>query len=106
MTPLLLGSYLSTPLPLVFTSPSDHHTPSIVDHARKRIIIKKIKFFDDDPFIVLTETKFSFRCIPVWIRTGRRRGNLSIMMTPDVTVAVVTPLNNPGGPEGDTVTAE
>jgi hypothetical protein len=25
-------------------------------------------------------------------------------MTPDV--AVVTPLNNPGGPEGDTVTAE
>jgi len=24
---------------------------------------------DDDPFIVLTETKFSFRCIPVWIGT-------------------------------------
>jgi hypothetical protein len=23
----------------------------------------------DDPFIVLTETKFSFRCIPVWIGT-------------------------------------
>ena len=24
-------------------------------------------FFSDDPlFIVLTETKFSFRCIPVW----------------------------------------
>ena len=24
--------------------------------------------FDDTPFIVLTETKFSFRCIPVWDR--------------------------------------
>ena len=24
---------------------------------------------DDHPFIVLTETKFSFRCIPVWIST-------------------------------------
>ena len=24
---------------------------------------------DDDPFIVLTETKFSFRCTPVWIGT-------------------------------------
>ena len=24
---------------------------------------------DDDPFIVLTETKLSFRCIPVWIGT-------------------------------------
>jgi hypothetical protein len=23
---------------------------------------------DDTPFIVLTETKFSFRCIPVWDR--------------------------------------
>ena len=25
--------------------------------------------FDDHPFIVLTETKFSSRCIPVWIGT-------------------------------------
>jgi hypothetical protein len=25
--------------------------------------------FDDRPFIVLTETKFSLRCIPVWIGT-------------------------------------
>jgi hypothetical protein len=24
---------------------------------------------DDHPFIVLTETKFSLRCIPVWIGT-------------------------------------
>ena len=24
---------------------------------------------DDRPFIVLTETKFSLRCIPVWIGT-------------------------------------
>ncbi len=25
--------------------------------------------YDDCPFIVLTETKFSLRCIPVWIGT-------------------------------------
>jgi hypothetical protein len=25
--------------------------------------------YDDRPFIVLTETKFSSRCIPVWIGT-------------------------------------
>ena len=35
-------------------------------------------------------------------RTGRSRGNLA--RTPDV--AVVTPLNNFLGPEGDTVTAD
>jgi hypothetical protein len=35
-------------------------------------------------------------------RTGRSRGNLA--RTPDV--AVVTPLNNFLGPEGDTVTAQ
>ena len=35
-------------------------------------------------------------------RTGRSQGNLA--RTPDV--AVVTPLNNFLGPEGDTVTAE
>jgi hypothetical protein len=30
--------------------------------------------FDDDPsFIVLTETKFSFRCIPVWDRYSPHR---------------------------------
>jgi hypothetical protein len=33
-------------------------------------------------------------------RTGRSQGNLA--RTPDM--GVVTPLNNPGGPEGDTVT--
>ena len=31
----------------------------VVDYARS----------DDRPFIVLTETKFSLRCIPVWIGT-------------------------------------
>ena len=28
---------------------------------------------DDHPFIVLTETKFSFRCIPVWDRYSTHR---------------------------------
>jgi hypothetical protein len=33
-----------------------------------------IKAFDDDrSFIVLTETKFSFRCIPVWDRYSPHR---------------------------------
>ncbi len=29
----------------------------------------RVALDDDHPFIVLTETKFSFRCIPVWIGT-------------------------------------
>jgi len=28
---------------------------------------------DDHPFIVLTETKFSLRCIPVWARYSPHR---------------------------------
>jgi len=28
---------------------------------------------DDYPFIVLTETKFSLRCIPVWVRYSPHR---------------------------------
>ena len=31
--------------------------------------VAELEADDDDPFIVLTETKFSFRCIPVWIGT-------------------------------------
>jgi hypothetical protein len=42
---------------------------------------------DDDPFIVLTETKFSFRCIPVWIGTlltglGPKKKTHVIMFSP------------------------
>ena len=33
-------------------------------------VMTRIRYIDDDrPFIVLTETKFSSRCIPVWIGT-------------------------------------
>ena len=42
---------------------------------------------DDDPFIVLTEIKFSFRCIPVWIGTllaglGSKKRTHVIMFSP------------------------
>ena len=42
---------------------------------------------DDPPFIVLTETKFSFRCIPVWIGTlltglGYKKKTRVIMLSP------------------------
>ncbi len=42
---------------------------------------------DDDPFIVLTETKFSFHCIPVWIGTllaglGSKKRTHVIMFSP------------------------
>jgi hypothetical protein len=40
---------------------------SIVECKHQRILLGGDD--DDDPFIVLTETKFSFRCIPVWIGT-------------------------------------
>ena len=43
--------------------------------------------YDDHPFIVLTETKFSFRCIPVWIGTllaglGSKKRTHVIMFSP------------------------
>jgi hypothetical protein len=42
---------------------------------------------DDRPFIVLTETKFSSRCIPVWIGTlltglGSKKRTHVIMFSP------------------------
>ena len=42
---------------------------------------------DDTPFIVLTETKFSFRCIPVWDRYSPHRTRVEkkthvIMLSP------------------------
>ena len=47
------------------------HTQKVLFHTLENCFIpsKKWKLFDDRPFIVLTETKFSFRCIPVWIGT-------------------------------------
>jgi hypothetical protein len=46
-----------------------------------------VREHDDDPFIVLTETKFSFRCIPVWISTllaglGSKKKTHVIMFSP------------------------
>ena len=34
-----------------------------------RLVYTPVDDNDDRPFIVLTETKFSSRCIPVWIGT-------------------------------------
>jgi hypothetical protein len=34
---------------------------------------ERLEMFDDPSFIVLTETKFSFRCIPVWDRYSPHR---------------------------------
>ena len=41
----------------------------IVDSWTPIYIVYDHLFVDDDPFIVLTETKFSFHCIPVGIGT-------------------------------------
>ncbi len=47
-----------------------------------------VRFFSDDPpFIVLTETKFSFRCIPVWDQYSPNRTRVEkkthvIMLSP------------------------
>ena len=46
-----------------------------------------LDYDDDRPFIVLTETKFSFRCIPVWIGTllpglGSEKETHVIMFSP------------------------
>jgi hypothetical protein len=40
----------------------------------RRVLPQSQRIVDDDPsFIVLTETKFSFRCIPVWDRYSPHR---------------------------------
>jgi hypothetical protein len=42
------------------------HAPSV---CFQPLYLPVVALSDDDPFIVLTETKFSFRCIPVGIGT-------------------------------------
>ncbi len=43
------------------------------EEARRSQRMRKDKVYDDPSFIVLTETKFSFRCIPVWDRYSPHR---------------------------------
>jgi hypothetical protein len=57
--------------------------PPVVPHPESRVKGSQVqalrhwspqlKSYDDHPFIVLTETKFSFRCIPVWDRYSPHR---------------------------------
>ena len=42
------------------------HGVSTVDHVSDRGCVSEM--YDDRPFIVLPETKFSIHCIPVWDR--------------------------------------
>ena len=46
-------------------------TPLFEDPYSRLVIVAVFSLCSDDdrPFIVLTETKFSLRCIPVWIGT-------------------------------------
>jgi hypothetical protein len=57
---------------LVELVPAEHHR----ENAQRAHVLEAAEVVDvaaeqhdDHPFIVLTETKFSFRCIPVWIGT-------------------------------------
>ena len=52
------------------TQQDRQRTGNIAEYFRRREHTPRPVAPDDDhPFIVLTETKFSFRCIPVWIGT-------------------------------------
>ena len=49
---------------------------------------------DDDPsFIVLTETKFSFRCIPVWDRYSPHRTRVEKKNTCDNALTMTSPVH-------------
>ena len=55
------------------------------------LVLQVAALFDDDPFIVLTETKLSFRCIPVGIGTlltglGSRKNTCDNVLTMTSTV--------------------
>jgi len=71
--------------------------PPVVPHPESRVKGSQVqalrhwspqlKSYDDHPFIVLTETKFSFRCIPVWDRYSPHRTRVEkkthvIMLSP------------------------
>jgi len=52
-----------------------------------RACVRVTSYYDDHPFIVLTETKFGFRCIPVGIGTlltglGSKKRTHVIMFSP------------------------
>jgi hypothetical protein len=53
-----------------------------------------IKNFNDDPsFIVLTETKFSFRCIPVWDPYSPHRTRVEKKSTCDNALTMTSPVH-------------
>jgi hypothetical protein len=52
--------------------PGTHHA-LLSARERKITSVKGGGGDDDHPFIVLTETKFSLRCIPVWVRYSPHR---------------------------------
>ena len=54
---------------------------------------RTILLFHDDPsFIVLTETKFSFRCIPVWDRYSPHRTRVEKKSTCDNALIMTAPV--------------
>jgi hypothetical protein len=48
---------------------------------------------DDPSFIVLTETKFSFRCIPVWDRYSPHRTRVEKKSTCDNALTMTSPVH-------------
>ena len=48
---------------------------------------------DDHPFIVLTETKFSLRCIPVWARYSPHRTRVEKKSTCDNALTMTSPVH-------------
>ena len=57
-------------------------------------LFPRIPARDDDPsFIVLTETKFSFRCIPVWDRYSPHRTRVEKKNTCDNALTMTSPVH-------------
>ena len=64
------------------------------NHARAKRLnagLQQLKVIDR-PFIVLTETKFSFRCIPVWDRYSPHRTRVEKKSTCDNALTMTAPV--------------
>ena len=61
-----------------------------LDHAAAQATRTAV---DDRSFIVLTETKFSFRCIPVWDRYSPHRTRVEKKNTCDNALTMTSPVH-------------
>jgi hypothetical protein len=68
-----------------------HHSSRRIIHDQHQVCC--LPGHDDRSFIVLTETKFSFRCIPVWDRYSPHRTRVEKKNTCDNALTMTSPVH-------------